>query len=209
MQTASLAAVPHVLDDDEVPFVFALGPDHRRALVTPDAEFRRASDRCTIEFPYGQGGLRLRAVVLAVEGGCYITACAGPLLNEWWPLLRGRAADPRRPVLSAGSAGRGVTLEHGGAAVEVHLAPATDLVDMTMAVFGLAGGLTDEVLSIGLTVGLPVIKTALLAMAEYRTLVDPVPAVDVEINGRTVPLSTLLDAAAETADAIEWRLSSG
>ncbi|MDP8911457.1 MAG: hypothetical protein M3M94_05265 [Actinomycetota bacterium] len=203
----TLAAIPNVLDDDEVPFVLGFGPDSRRCLEAGGAQYRRGADRCTIDWKLD--GVRLRAVLIEAGGNSYLMASLGPVLNEWWPLLQREGGNSTRPLLSAAVAGSAQTFRGSGLSVSVSISPPGPGVDMTTAVTGIQGGLTDDCLLLAHTQSLAVIKAALLMLKEYRTLVRSVPDVDVQAGGAALSLGTLLDVASDAADAITWTHSAG
>jgi hypothetical protein len=206
MDELRIATIPTVLDEDEAPFVLGLGPDHRACLHAGGAEFRRGSDRCTIEWPIDEM-LRLRAVVLEAGDVCYVMASVGPLLNEWWPLLRREGGNPSRPLLSAGVTTTRRPFVYDDVTVQVSISPPGPGVEMTHAVAGIRGGLSDPTLAVAHLQSVPVIKAALLMLGEYRTLLASVP--DVNVRGERegeVPLATILDVADEVAAQIEWSL---
>ena len=205
----TLGAIPSVLDGGEVPFVLGLAPDTRRCLVAGGAEFRRGSDRVVIDWRLD--ALRLRAVLLHEEGANYLMASAGPILNEWWPLLQREGSNATRPLLSAGVARRSLRFSEGDVGVPVSIVPPGPGVYMTTTALsiGQGAGLTDESVLVAHACSLGLIKAALLVLAEYRTLVDPVPDIDVEVGGSRLRLPMLLDVAAEAAGAIPWAHAGG
>jgi len=200
-----LARIPLVLDPQEVPFVLGFRQDARRCLVAGGAEYRRASDRVAIDWRLGD--LRLRALLLNGDGVSYLVACPGPLLEDWWPLLRKEGGNPARPLLSAAVVGAAQRFETSDLTVDVSTVPASDTFNMTLAVAGIARepAISEESLLLAHLLSLGVIKAALHLLMEYRLLVDPVPDMQVETGGIQRPLQVVLDTAATCAGAITWR----
>jgi hypothetical protein len=208
MAELTFRAIPHVLDDDEMPFVIGFRADSRRCLQIGNAEFRRGSDRCIIAWPFDS--LRLQALVMEQSGNSYVMASVGPIFNEWWPLLQREGGNRTRPLLSAAAARRPLTFAGGGLSIDVGIIPPTRDSNVISAVSGIEGRLADQTLLLAHAESLGVIKAALLSLGEYRTLVDPVPDVHGEQEGgATLPLSTVLDVAQEAANAIAWNHSPG
>jgi hypothetical protein len=205
----TLGAIPLVLADGEAPFVLGFTSDSRRCFEIGGAEYRRGVDRFTIDWQLD--ALRLRAVVINVGGESYLMASVGPILNDWWPLLEQEGGNPARPLLSAGVATSAQTFTSAALSARVSIVSAGGGVEATTTVMGIerATGLTDVCLVAAHAYSLAVIKAALLVLAEYRTLVDPVPNIDVDVAGATVALTTVLDVATEAADAIAWTHSGG
>ncbi len=203
MSELTLSAIPAVLDDDEFPFVLGFGADPRRSLKVGGAEFRRGVDRCQIDWPAEP--LALRASLVNAEGVVYLTAWAGPVLSEWWTLLQKAGANPQRPLLSAAVQHRTQTFTHDSLSVDISVAGPSAYTEHVAAVVGIDnGGITDDDLLIAYNLSLAVIKAALVLLAEYRTLVNPVPAVSVETNGGPVLLETVLDLAEDAAAFVAW-----
>jgi len=198
----TLSAIPDVLEGDEIPFVLGLSPDPRRCLEVGGAQYRRGSDRCQIDWLAEP--LALRALLINAAGNTYLMASAGPLLSEWWPLLQRAGANPQRPLLSAGVAGSAQRFTHEALSVDISVAGPDPVLDHVAAVAGITGGLTDESLLFAHAKSLAVIKAALLLLAEYRTLVNPVPDIDVQAGAGTVSLESLLDVADTAASSIAW-----
>jgi len=203
MSALTFDAVPHVLDDDEVPFVLGFAPDPRPFLEIDGVQYRRASDRCLID--YDLAPLRLRALLLHIDdGNVYLLANAGPLFNEWWPLLQRDLDNPLRPYLSAGAARKPVTMSINGGSVGVTVTQPSPELNMTVLVVGIGPGMTDDHLLLGTVLALPVIKAALSTLVEYRSLVGDVPDVDIQTGETTLALDDMLTSAAHAADAIAW-----
>ncbi len=139
-ETLAFAPIPHVLSDDEVPFVLSLSPDPRRFQEIAGARYRRGTDRYTIEWPLGPIGLR--AVAMNADGISYLTANAGPLLNDWWPILRRGKASPDRPLLSACLAGQKITMQAPTGTVDLTIVPSAGEVDYTLVALPLSRGHT-------------------------------------------------------------------
>lgn len=76
--------------------------------------------------------------------------------------------------------------------------------DHVVAATGFTGGITDDCLLSAHHQSLAVIKAALLLLTEYRTLVNPVPDINVEAGGDTVSLETLLELAEDAASIVAW-----
>lgn len=201
MLNLNLRDVPMVLEDEEMPFVVGLSEDRRRALSMGGMRYRRGRDRLAIEVE--AGGPWLRALLVA-QNGCYLMASAGPLLNEWWPLLQKGDAGADRPFLSAGVNSRPLTMRADGVDLRVLVVPPSEFVDDTTAVLGLGRHLDDETLQLASHVVLAVMKVALSLVVEYRTLLTAVPDVDVQAGATSVPLASLLDFAATAREAILW-----
>lgn len=200
----TLSSIPLVLDEEEMPFVLGFAHDERPWLEFAGAEIRRSTNHCSIDYPLDAGWLRAR-VTVGSDGNCYVAANVGPILNEWWPMLQQAAGDSvARPLLSAGGSGTTVTFRDEEHLVPVSILPPGDEVGSTFAIVATAGGLTDENLLFARIVVLAVIKAALLTLVEYRSLVDPVPDIEVGIDGGTIPLDAMLDLAALAAPAIAW-----
>lgn len=203
MSTLSLGAVPYVLDDDEIPFVLAFAADTRPCLDLAGTQFRRAADRCVIDFDLEP--LRLRVVLIHLEDdNTYLLANLGPLFNDWWDLLAKENGNPLRPFLSAGVARRPVTMSGEGETIPVHVVPPSEELDGTTAVLGIGPGLTTETLRLGVGFAPPVIGAALSTLAEYRSLVGEVPEVDIQVGDTSVSLELMLDCAAAAAEAMLW-----
>ena len=203
MADLTVAAIPRVLGEDEVPFVLGFVPDSRRYLEYGGAQFRRGIDRCSIDWRLDYIGLR--AVVIESAGNSYLMASAGPLLNDWWPILEREGGNRTRPLLSAAVARRSVTFRSGSLSVDVGISPPGPGVNTVNAVAGWEGGLTDNCLLFAHATSLGVIKAALLLLGEHSTLFNPVPDVHIEVDGATVPLATLLQVADEAVNAIAWK----
>jgi hypothetical protein len=201
----TLDAIPLVLDDDEVPFVLGIGSDARPGLSFRDAEYRRGSNRVIVSWKVGSA--RLQAIVINADGVSYLIASAGPILNEWWPLLRREGGNPARPLLTAAVAGEAQSFKTADLSITVSILPPSPEFSMTTAVLGIerAAGLTDNCLVVAHMYSLGVIKAALLVLGEYRSLLASVPDMTVEAGFGALPLAVLLDAAAEAAAAIAWR----
>ena len=198
----TLSAIPAVLDGDEMPFVLGFALDPRPCLEAGGAQFRRGGDRCQIDWPADP--FALRAVLLNADANTYLIASAGPVLSEWWPLLQRAGANPQRPLLSAGVAGRAQAFTKDGLAIDVSIAGPGPGSDSVTAVAGFTGGITDEVLLMAYAHSLGVIKAALLALMEYRTLVGQVPDMQVEAGTGSVRLETVLDLVEDAAGFVPW-----
>jgi hypothetical protein len=202
----TFGAIPHVLDDDEVPFVMRFDADRRRYLQVGETEYRRGNDRCIIAWPFGS--LRLQALVTEQSGNTYLLASAGPIFNEWWPLLQREGSNRTRPLLSAAAVKRPLTFTGSGLSIDVVITPPTQDFNVVSALVGFEGRLGDQTLLLAHAESLGVIKAALLLLGEYRSLVDPVPDVHaVQEGGARLPLSMVLDVAQEAAKAIAWKHS--
>lgn len=202
----TFAAIPRSLDGDEVPFVIAFSADPRPELVLDGVAYRRGDDRFILEHIVDEE-LRVRALCLDVEGACMAIASAGGILVEWWPLLAASPPDPARPVLSAAVRGEKLTMRSGDLEVPVTLTSSPEL-GVSYAAFGLGEGFTDENVQVSAPLSLPVIKVALLAFAEYATLVDEIPDMDIEQNGLRAPLAGVLESAGAFAELIDWHLAT-
>ncbi|MFF1818096.1 hypothetical protein ACFVWG_12425 [Kribbella sp. NPDC058245] len=200
--TLAFAPIPQVLSDDEVPFVLSLTPDARRFQEIGGARYRRGTDRYTIEWPVETIGLR--AVVMNVGGISYLMANAGPLLTDWWPVLRRGAGSPDRPLVSACLAGEKIIMQTSTGAIDLTIVPSAGDVDYTLVVLGLGHGFASDEMIVAHHASLAAIKVALLLGAEYRTLVDTVPDMGVPAGEGTIDLVTMLDLAAEIAAQITW-----
>lgn len=200
-------SLPSVLDDDEAPFVLGLQPDTRPHVEIGGARYRRGQETYMIEWPVGDE-LTLRAQGSQTDGACCVAAFVGPLFNDWWPMLGRGAASPARPVLSAGAAGRAVTMAFEDATLPVTVVrPSTSYSGTVMAAM-LRGGFTEENLVLAHGISLGVIKAALLALVEYRTLVSAVPDVDADLGGAVLPLEVLLAVAAEASTVVDrWQVA--
>jgi hypothetical protein len=199
----TFSAMPLVVDDEEVPFVLGMTPDPRPALEIGGARYRRGAVNYQIEWLIGGRSLRILGTMAAPNQSA-VFASAGPLLNEWWPLLRQAGYESSRPYLSAGVVRRAIDVPMPGLApVQVQILPAADDFPQTVAVFGGAGTLDDELTLLALhTPSLAVARAALQLMIEYRSLIDELPDTDLVISGATVPLKNLLTMAKEVADAL-------
>lgn len=202
MSELTLSAIPAVLDGDEIPFVLGFGADPRRCLEVGGAEFRRGGDRCQIDWPAEP--LALRAVLIHADGNTYLMASAGPVLNEWWPLLQRAGANAQRPLLSAGVVGRAQTFTNDSLSANISVAGPSPEFDHVTAVMGFTGGITDDCLLIAHAQSLAVIKAALLLLTEYRTLVNPVPDMHVPAGAGSVRLETVLDLVEDAAAFVPW-----
>lgn len=200
--TLAFAPIPQVLSDDEVPFVLSLAPDPRRFQDLGGAKYRRGSDRYTIEWPLGPIGLR--AVVLCAEGHSFLMANAGPLLTDWWPILRRGSSSPDRPLVSACLAGEKITMQTDDLAIDLTIVPSGGEVDYTTVVLVLGDGFSPDEMTLAHHVSLAAIKVALLLAAEYRTLVDTVPDMAVPAGEGTIDLADMLTLADEVASQITW-----
>lgn len=205
MGAVNFRSMPKSLEEDEAPFVIGFAPDGRQELVDNDIGFRRGDDRFTIEHIVG-GSLRARAVALNVEGIIYVVASAGPILKQWWPLLKASPADSTRPVLSAAAATGKVSMVGNGLEIRVGLMPDPDG-EIVLASYGIAQdeAFSDDNVAVCIGLSLPVIKTALLALSEYPTLVDEVPDANVNQRDQRAPLATILEASGEIAAMISWQ----
>ncbi|MCC6832580.1 MAG: hypothetical protein IT200_14655 [Thermoleophilia bacterium] len=198
-----LTDVPLVLPEDEEPFVIRIGTDERDALEAGGVRYRRASERCVLDVPYGGDGVGLRASMVADPAGIFVYANAGAFPPEMWPLLAG-AADAV-PVLAAGAAGRPVQLTDGRATVGVRVLPGNEKVPFTTALVAFGTDVADgDLLGLARTAAVPVIGAALLALTEYRSVMGRVPDVEVPTGDGSVPLATLLDLAGGMARALGW-----
>jgi hypothetical protein len=207
MGAVNFRTMPRSLNGDELPFVIGFAPDGRQELVDNDIGFRRGDDRFTIEHIVG-GDFRVRALGWNLEGTVYVVASAGPLLEEWWPLLKASPADSTRPVLSAAAATGNVRLAGLGTEIEVSLLPITEGAETNvLAVYGIGKGqsFSDENVALCTQLSMPVIKTALLAVSEYPTLVDEVPDVNISQGDVLAPLATVLELSREMASLIPWQ----
>jgi len=199
-----LSTIPHVLADDELPFVLGFAPDPRTCLEAGGGEYRRGIDRVSVSWKLEP--LYLRATILNSGGSTHIIASSGPILNDWWPLLRREGGNPTRPLLSAAVAGRPQTFKRDDVAIDISIVPPGPLFESTSAIVGIerADGLSDDSLLFAHAISLSVIKAALVVLEEYRTLVDPAPELDVSADGTSLPLSVVLDSAHAAAGAIDW-----
>lgn len=200
----TLAGIPLVLEADEVPFVLGFSLDPRPCLEFGGAQYRRGVDRAIISWKFD--AVSLRALVINADDATYLFASASSILNDWWPVLQREGGNPARPLLSSGVTGLGQTFKSDKLSVDISIVPPGPGADMTAAVTGIgrADGLTDTALLMTQSLSLATIKAALLVLAEYGTLLDPVPDVDVSTGGAQVPLSTVLEVARETSAAIAW-----
>ncbi len=207
--TPELRKIPHVLDDDELPFVIGFTSDSRASLEANGVEYRRGIDRVSVSWTVDP--LYLRAIVLNSEGSTYLIATSGPILNDWWPVLQREGGNPARPLLSAAVAKRPQVFTSDDVSIGVSIVPSGPELEATTAIVGIrqADRLTDEDVLLARAMSPAVIKAALLVLEEYRTLVDPVPEIDVNAGGITVPLSVMLDSARAAAGAIAWAHSVG
>ena len=155
--------------------------------------------------------MRLRGFVINAGGSSYLVASAGPILNDWWPLLEQEGGNPTRPLLSAAVTKSPQTFTSADLSARVSIVSPGAGIEVTTAAMGIeeAPGLTDLCLMAAHAYSLAVIKAVLLMLAEYRTLVDPVPDVYVEVGAAQLPLATVLDVTAEAAGAIAWTHSGG
>lgn len=188
--------MPQVLDEDEFPFVLGVLEDQRPSLEVEGARYRRCRDGYLVEWPVESVWLRARAYTVDPQRTT-IMALAGPLLNDWWPILRSSPADPARPFLSAGAAGQPIDVAVLGLpAVPVNV---TLLEVGTVAVIGLDGTIADaDTLHSYHFLSLTVIRAAIEILGEYRALVGQVPDVQVQVTeDQGIPLEVLLDAAAD------------
>lgn len=198
---------PHVLDEDELPFVLGFTTDSRPAKSIQGVQFRRGVQRYRVDVPFSD--LWLRACgVFTDDGNCYLLAYSGPILNDWWPLLQRGGYDPTRPCLSAGVSNGSVTMRnpHTDNPVGINILGPSDWVPGVSAIVGIGSDLSDETLLLGDIVMLGVIKVALLVLCEYRTLVHEVPHANVESDGMKVELATMLEAAQAVTDMIDWQI---
>lgn len=204
-QDLEFLKIPHVLDDDEIPFVIGFRADPRKSLQVGTARYRRGTDRYVIEQPTEQGWLRATAIIEGED--IYLTASAGPILNEWWPLLRRNLGTSELPILSAAAKGQSVELYlYPDLPLRVRVLPSSEDVAVTMAVIVSKGGPTPENLRFFDLVSLAVIKVALETLGEYRQMVGTVPDILVKSElDDEVPLATVLDVAAEIAKGIPFR----
>jgi hypothetical protein len=134
-------------------------------------------------------------------------ALAGPLLNDWWPILRSSPADPARPFLSAGAASRPIEV----AVLALPAMPVSvSLLDVgTVAGIILNGTISDaDTLHSYHFLSLTVIRAAIEILGEYRALVGQVPDVQVQVTeDQGIPLEVLLDAAADLGRMLAPRSS--
>lgn len=205
MATDHFLRMPKSLDSDEIPFVIGFMPDSRQKLVENDIGFRRGEDRFTIEHIV-DGDLRARAFGLNLDGSIYVGASAGPLLKQWLPLLEAFPADSLRPVLSSTGATKRVVMAGIGLEIKVSLFSFPDS-ESVLALYrvGDDSSFNDENVAICIALSLPVIKTALLAISEYPTLVDEVPDANVSQGDLLVPLGTVIEVSGEIASRISWQ----
>jgi hypothetical protein len=204
----TLNAIPLVLDEEEVCFVLGFSPDARPGLEVHGAEYRRGSDRVMIDWRLGP--IHARAMVIQSEGSSYLMASAGPILNDWWPLLQRAGEDRARPLLSAGVAGAAQVFRTEDLSINVSVVPAAPpAFPLTTAVMGLAktDEISDSVLLAAHLYSLGVIKAALKVLLEYRTLVPSVPNLEVDVDGGRLPLDSVLETVPQAAAAIAWNHS--
>jgi len=200
----SFAALPAVLDDDEVPFVLGFAPDPRPAVEIGGARYRRGPTSYQVEWPVGELWLRTFGGMVGA-GRAGIMASAGPILAEWWPLLTDAGPDPARPYLSAGLTRQVVEVPVVGepSSIPVRVVPSGPDQPQTTALANCDGTLADEVTLLVLHVAsIPVARVALHLLVEYRELVGAVPDVDVATSGGSVPLADLLEVAEQLATAL-------
>jgi len=198
--------IPHVLEDDEAPFVLGVAADTRPFADWGGFQYRRATSGYGIDIPVSD--VFVRAFVQQGEdGNTYLMASAGPLLNDWWPLLKRGKADPARPVLSAGAAGQGISMLNTSSDLDVRVSivPPSEWFAGTTAVAGFGGGLTEENVMLAHSITLAVIQAALLSFCEYRTLVNPLPKANLESGGMLVDLEAMLDAADAVSEILPWK----
>jgi len=199
--------MPAVLDDEEIPFVIGFVDDPRRAVEVGGAQYRRGQTGYSISWPIGELWLRARAMTVG-PGQVAVIASAGPILNDWWSLLRSAPQDPTRPLLSAGVARRSVDVPLPSMpAVPVMVVPASDDFPQTVAMCTHPGGIADdETLTLFHWASLGVVKAAVRLLVEYRELVGEPPEVDVGLGEGgtvTIPLADVLATAAEITAALD------
>ncbi|MDJ0334956.1 hypothetical protein QMG83_06940 [Salinibacterium sp. G-O1] len=167
--------------------------------------FRRGEDRFTIEHIL-DGDLRVRAFGLTLGGHLYVVASAGPMLEPWWPLLKASRPDSTRPVLSAAAATGKVRMAGMGLEIAVTLMPFPDEFGV-LAMYGIADDSTfsDDNITVCISLSLPVIKTALLALSEYRTLLDAATDAEVAQGDQVAPLAGILEVSEELASMVPWQ----
>jgi hypothetical protein len=197
--------MPAVLDEDELPFVLGFADDARPAIEVGGAYYRRGGDGYVVEWPAGEVWLRARAMTIGPRRTA-IMASAGPILNEWWPLLCSAPEDPARPLLSAGVGRRSVDVPMRSApAVPVRVVPAGDLFPQTVALCAEVGDIDDEANLLAYHfASLGVIKAAVGILLEYHGLVGEPPEMDIAFAGGTVPLAAMLETAAQVASALGY-----
>lgn len=202
------AAMPAVLDDDENPFVIGFVDDPRPAIDIGGALYRRGQTGYSISWPTGELWLRARA--LAPQPGLSVlVASVGPMLDDWWPLLRSAPEDPARPLLSAGVARRKVevALPPPIETVGVGVVPSTDDYPHTVVMYSrMADIANEENLLLFHWASVAVVRTALRLLVEYQGLVGEPPDVDVVLgeDGRvTLPLASVLETAAQITAVLD------
>lgn len=207
MGAVSFLKMPRSLEEDELSFVIGYAPNGRQELVNNNIGYRRSDYKFNIEHLI-QDGWRAQAYGVCAGGNVFVAASAGPLLEQWWPLLKVSPANSTRPVLSAAAATEKVVMTGMGTEVEVTVMPSPEAgVVLALHYIEKANFFSDDAVAMCTALSLPVIKTALLALSEYPTLVDEVPDTNVAIadDGVFVPLTMLLDVSTEMADMIPWQ----
>jgi hypothetical protein len=199
-----LTDVPLVLPEDEEPFVVRIGHDEREFLALEGVRYRRARERCVLDIPVGDDGVGLRASVVADPSGVFVYANAGTFPSEVWSVLAQGGLDGL-PVLTAGAAGRPVTMSDGSVSVAVRVLPGNDRVPVTTTLLAFGPDIADgELLGLARMAAVPVIATALHALVEYRGAMGEVPDVAVPTGDGTVPLAALLELAGSLARTLGW-----
>jgi hypothetical protein len=85
--TLTFADMPHVAEEDELPFVLGLEPDSRPCVEFDGATIVSALTATPYEWPIGPFWLRARAFSIESDAS-YVAASTGSLINEQWPALR-------------------------------------------------------------------------------------------------------------------------
>ena len=77
----TLSAIPMLIEDD-FPFVLHGELDKRPFLARRGARLRRGPDRVWVEVELN--GMSVNSIILDADGGAYLTAWLGPVLDEHW-----------------------------------------------------------------------------------------------------------------------------
>lgn len=116
--------IPHVLDDYDLPFVIGMA-DQRQGVEMDGFLLRRGRETLQLEAVIANGAFALRALADDVGdmNAAYVGASIGPLLDEWWDVVRQMPPQLALPCMAAGVAGTPIQRRLNGVDVPVRIVP--------------------------------------------------------------------------------------